>query len=148
MQPSTPTSQVSSPAPIVQCTQDSDCSSGKYCCYVNWSGPPVKECKSSCVGDNCYENSDCGKNEYCTYNQKCALQPSTPTSQVNSPTPIVKCTQDSDCSSGTYCCFVSFSKSGVRQCKSSCVGDLCKKKGDCGADGICGPEMICERRYH
>ena len=53
------------------CIQDSDCSPGTYCCYVDWTAAPVKKCKPSCIGDNCYEDSDCGKDEHCNQRLQC-----------------------------------------------------------------------------
>ncbi|XP_028406736.1 neurogenic locus notch homolog protein 1-like isoform X1 [Dendronephthya gigantea] len=119
------------------CDEYSHCvASGGFCCIVDWTREIQKECKSSCVGNHCYEDSDCGLNEHCR-NLRCEPGHS-PTVRTFPPTrDMSKCSEDSGCVKGKYCCIVDWSRAIQKECKSSCVGDLCYEDSNCGLNENC-----------
>ena len=62
------------------CVNNSDCSTGHYCCRKRHQYE-LSECSASCIRQSCGANDDCGgPDETCTSNYECAIEQSDDTS--------------------------------------------------------------------
>ena len=64
------------------CVNNSDCSTGHYCCKKRqWYTNELSECSANCIGKSCGTNDDCGgPDETCASNYECAVEQKSDTS--------------------------------------------------------------------
>jgi len=111
----------------VECTQDSQCSTGTNGRCTN--DGPIAGCH--CTYDSCAQDSDCPTGQTCA----CHGSPYT-YDQGNTCTPG-NCRVDADCGDGGYCSPAenSMSCGGVLGFYCHTAGDLCVNDSDCSAGG-------------
>lgn len=111
------------------CKSDVDCPKttlyATHCCRDFTKNSNLSCHVSPCVGHFCEADNECG-GLCCTLHEctKCA-----------------KCVSSSDCGRGQFCCGKKTKQQG--QCRSNCLGFLCRVDEQCSSPGLCCISKTC-----